>query len=260
MISKYKWYFIIGIILAAVVFYYLNRSVAAVNNTVRNFDEAYFASLPQKEGDTIDQCSIPGYIDKLRKEAYLKAQVKMSASDSLGLIINIPDSLIMLQIKGVTVRKIKIIHSIVSSFFRRANQEAVFNMLSNPLIVTKMNATVSKDPQQVHVAPKDTIEALQNASIQPDTTYFEAVYFTLETNQNIRFLIAQSEDTIVSDIRSHFYFDLHDRLVHAKADIKAIASFKTPEYTPYIKLWIQKSEAKIIFYAIPREGMITMTI
>ncbi len=99
-------------------------------------------------------------------------------------------------------------------------------MLSDPLIVTEMNATFSKDPLQVNVAPKDTIEALQNALVKPDTTDFEAVYFTLETDKNIRFFIAQSEDTIVSDRRAHFYFDLNDRLEHAKADMKAIASFK----------------------------------
>jgi hypothetical protein len=260
MFSKYKWYFIIGLILVAAVIYYLNRSVAAVNHTVRNFNEAYFASLPQKEADTINRSAIPGYISKLRKKAYLKAQVTMAASDSAGLIINMRDSSIMLQIKGVNVRKIKIRESIVSSFFHRANPEAVYNMLSNPLIVTGMNASVSKDPLQVHVAPKDTIEALQNAIIQPDTTYFEAVYFTLETNQNIKFFIAQSEDTIASDRRAHFYFDLNDRLDHAKSDLKAITSFKMPEYTPFIKIWIPKSEAKIIFYAIPREGMITLTL
>ncbi len=105
MISKYKWHLIIGIILAAAVIYYLNRSVSAVNHTVKNFNEAYFASLPQKEGDTINQCSIPGYIDKLRKKAYLKSQVKMAASDSVGMIINMRDSVIMLQIKGVNRQK-----------------------------------------------------------------------------------------------------------------------------------------------------------
>lgn len=260
MISKYKWHFLIGIILAAVVIYYIDRSIAALNHTVKNFDEAYFASLPQKENDTINQCSIPGYIEKLRKKSYLKAQVKMAASDSVGVIINLRDSVILLQIKGVNVRKIKIRECLVSSFFHRANQEAVFDMLSAPLIVTGMNATFSKDPLKVNVAPKDTIEAMQNAIAKPDTTDFEAVYFTLETNKNIRFFIAQSEDTIVSDKRAHFYFDLNDRLEHAKSDLKAISSFREPEYTPYIKIWIPKSEAKIIFYAIPHEGMITMTL
>jgi len=260
MISKYKWYFIIGLVLAAGVIYYLSRSLSAVNHTVRDFDQAYFASLPQKEGDTINQCSIPGYIEKLRKKAYLRSQVKMAASDSVGLNINMRDSVILLQIKGVGVRRIKIRANIVSPFFQRANQEAVFTMLSTPLVVTGMNATFGKDPMQVRVAPKDTIEALQTATFKPDTTDFEAVYFTLETDKNIRFFFAQTEDTVSSDRRARFYFDLNDRLEHAKADIKAITSFKTPEYTPFIKIWVPKSEAKIIFYAIPREGMITLTL
>ena len=259
MTSKIKWYLIPGIIILAVVIYYISRSVAAVNNTVKSFDSAYFASRAQKESDTIDACAIPGYVDKLRKRAYLNAQTKMAASDSVGVCLNMRDSVILLKIKGVEVRRMKIRASVISPFFKRANQEALYSALSTPLVVTSMDATLRKDPLKVKVAPKDTLEYLATVD-KPDTTDFEAVFFKLETDKNIQLFFAQAEDTIKTDRRAHFYFDLNDRLDHAKADLKAISSFKTPDYTPFIKIWVPKADAKIIFYAIPRDGMISLTL
>lgn len=260
MSSKFKWFIIVGIILLAAVIYYISCSVSAVNHAVNDFDKAYFASRPQKESDTIDACAIPGYVEKLRKRAYLNAQDKMAASDSVGVCLNMRDSIVSLKIKGVEVRRIKIRASVISPFFKRANQEALYSSLSTPLVVTNMEATLPKDPLKVKVAPKDTTEFLATVQEKPDTSDFEAVFYKLTTDKNIQLIVAQAEDTVKTDRKAHFYFDFNDRLDHAKADMKAITSFKTPDYTPFIKIWVPKADAKIIFYAIPTRGMITLTL
>ena len=176
--SKYKWYIITGAVLLVFIVLYLAKSVSAVNQTVRRFDNTYFASLEQKEGDTIDHCSIPGYIDLIREKAFLGSQVKLAEADSIGLIINIRDSVIQLMIKGLPIRSVKIGEYDVSPFFQRANQEAIYSMLSSPMKITGMQATFKKDPVNVKIAPKDTSMAVVDAN--PDTTDFEAVFFTLE--------------------------------------------------------------------------------
>jgi hypothetical protein len=260
MFSKFKWYIIIGIILLAAVIYYISCSVAAVNHAVSAFDKAYFASHPQKESDTIDACAIPGYVEKLRKRAYLNAQDKMAASDSVGVCLNMRDSIVSLKIKGVEVRRIKIRACVISPFFKRANQEALYSSLSAPLVVTNIEATLAKDPLKVKVAPKDTTEFLASVQEKPDTNDFEAVFYKLQTDKNFQLIVAQAEDTVKTDRKAHFYFDFNDRLDHAKADMKAITSLKTPDYTPFIKIWVPKADAKIIFYAIPTRGMITLTL
>jgi len=257
MIKRYRWAIITGGILLVVIVFYLFRSVSAVNHTVRAFDDAYFASLEQKEGDTINQCSIPGYIDLLRRKAYLSAQVKMAESDSIGLLINIRDSIIQLQIKGIAIRTVKFYEFDVSPFFHRANQEAIYNLLASPLVITGMHATFSKEPINVKIAPRDTSEAV--ISPKPDTTDFEAVFFNLETDGNIDLFFEQQEDTVRADRRARFFFDLKGRLHDASATMKAIAKFETPPYAPYIKIRIPKSEAKIVYRAIPRESMVVIT-
>lgn len=255
--ARYKWFILTGAVLLIVILFYLVKSVSAVNHAVRAFDEAYFASLELKEGDTINQCEIPGYIDLLREKSFLSAQVKMADSDSIGLVINMRDSLIQLMIKGVAVRSVKIAGYDISPFFQRANQEAVYSMLSAPLVITDMQATFMKDPVNVKIAPRDTSEAIIDA--KPDTTDFEAVFFTLETDRNIRLFFEQHEDTISADKRARFFFDLDDRYSNARVTMKAVSRFDTPPYTPYIKIWIPKAEAKIVYRAIPREGLIVLT-
>lgn len=251
------WLIIAGSVLALFVIYYLVMSVSAVNRTVNEFDNAYFASLEQKEGDTINLCAIPGYIDMIRDKAFLSSQVKMAESDSIGLLINVRDSVIQLLIKGLPVRTVAIDGYDVSPFFHRANQEAIYSMLSTPLTITGMQATFMKNPVSVKIAPKDTSEVV--VSEKPDTTDFEAVFFTLDTDRNIRFFFEQQEDTVGADRRARFFFDLKDRTRMASATMKSVVRLKTPPYVPYIKIWVPKAEAKIIYRAIPREGMIVLT-
>jgi hypothetical protein len=255
--SKYKWYIITGAVLLILIVLYLAKSVSAVNHAVSTFDNAYFASLEQKESDTIDHCAIPGYIDLIREKAYLGAQVKLADEDSIGLIINMRDSVIQLLIKGLPIRSVKMGEFDISPFFQRANQEAIYSMLSTPLKITEMQATFRKDPVNVKIAPKDTSEAVVDE--KPDTTDFEAVFFTLNTEQNIRLYFEQQEDTVSADRRARFFFDLKDKAKNAKATMKSVAKFNTPPYVPYIKIWIPKAEAKIVYRAIPREGLIVLT-
>lgn len=237
--------------------YYLVMAVSAVTKTVSDFDDAYFTSLEQNEDDTINLCAIPGYIDMIRQKAFLNSQVMMAESDSIGLLVNVRDSIIQLLIKGLPVRTVAINEYDVSPFFHRANQEAIYSMLSTPLTITGMQATFMKDPVSVKIAPKDTSEVVIGE--KPDTTDFEAVFFTLETDRNIRFFFEQQEDTIGADRRARFFFDLKDRTRNASSTMRAMVTLQTPPYVPYIKIWIPKAEAKIIYRAIPREGMIVLT-
>lgn len=255
--ERKKWLIIAASLLAVFIIYYLVMSVLAVSRAVNEFDDAYFASLEQKEGDTIDLCAIPGYIDMIRTRAFLSSQVKLAESDSVGLLINVRDSVIQLLIKGLPVRTVKIDEYDISPFFHSANQEAIYKMLSTPLTVTGMQATFMKDPVSVKIAPRDTSQVVE--SEKPDTTDFEAVFFTLDTDRNIRFFFEQQEDTIGADRRARFVFDLKDRMRNASVTMRAVARMKIPPYVPYIKIWLPKAEAKIIYRAIPREGMIVLT-
>jgi hypothetical protein len=254
--KKYKWQLITGVAVVVFSVFYIARAVSGVNHTVRAFDEAYYASSEREEDDTINMCAVPGYINMIKERAFLSSRVKMASSDSIGLLINLPDSSIQLLIKGLPVRSVRIAGYDVSPFFKRVNQEALGSMLSSPMTITGLHATFKKDPVNVKIAPKDTSDVKVDA--KPDTTDFEAVFFTLDTDQNIRFFFEQQEDTILVDRFARFFFDLKDRAGNVWSNIKAAVLLKAPGYTPYIKIWLPKAEAKIIYRAVPREGLIVL--
>jgi len=254
--KKNKRLLITGAVVAAFSVFYITWAVTGVNHTVRAFDDAYFETSDRADDDTIDLCAVPGYIELIKERAFLSSRVKMASSDSIGLLINLPDSSIQLLIKGLPVRSVRIADYDVSPFFKRVNQEALCSMLSSPMTITGMHATFKKDPVNVKIAPRDTSEV--QVADKPDTTDFEAVFFTLDTDRNVRFFFEQQEDTIFVDRFARFFFDLRDRAGNLWSNLKAMVLFDTPVYTPYVKIWLPKAEAKIIYRAIPREGLIVL--
>ena len=254
--EKHKRNIITGVVIVIFLILYLVWAVFGVNHTIQVFNEDFLVSAEQEQGDTINMCTVPGYLAQLNEKAFLSSQVAMASTDSIGLLINLPDSVIQLLIKGVPVRSVSISGYDKSPFFSRVNQEALSSMLSSPLTITGMHATFKKDPVNVKIAPRDTSEV--QVIDKPDTTDFEAVFYTFDTDQHIRFFFEQEEDTIFIDRLARFFFDLKDRAGNVYSNLRAVALLKAPVYVPYIKIRLPKAEAKIIYRAIPRKGLIVL--
>jgi len=70
--------------------------------------------------------------------------------------------------------------------------------------------------------------------------------------------VYQEENVKFSDRMSHFSFDIKDRLRDTWSSLKSVAVLKVPEYHPFIKMRLSRSDAKIIFRAIPKNGQIAV--
>ena len=106
------------------------------------------------------------------------------------------------------------------------------------------------------MAPKDTSEF--KPDVIPDTSNYEPVNYILEMDNGIRIYVYQTTDTLKSNNRRRFYFDLRDRLSTAWQYAKSAAVFKVPEYHPFIKIRLPKADAKIIYRALPRKGQVAV--
>ncbi len=248
----------VAALLMLLIIAYLAISVMSVTRAVQQFDADHFASAAPAEGDTIELCAIPGFMELLRQKALLGACLKMTETDSIGLLVNVRDSLIQLLIRGVPVRSVAIGRYELSPLFSRASPEAVYGMLSSPLLITGTRATFRKDPVSIRIAPRDTSEAVTD--IRPDTATVEPVFFTITTNRNVRLCFAQQESSAGADRRAGFFFSLGERLRGIPPFAGAVARLRIPPYEPCIRIWIPRAEAKIIYRAIPREGMIALTL
>jgi hypothetical protein len=70
--------------------------------------------------------------------------------------------------------------------------------------------------------------------------------------------VYQAENVKFDDRVNQFRFDLTDRLNDTWSALKSVAVLKVPEYHPYIKMKLPRSDAKIIYRAIPRNGQIAV--
>ena len=180
----------------------------------------------------------------------------MAETDSIYLTIDIPDSLVNLEISGVVVHTAKIADMKMSRILVKGNEFIISSLLSSPLTITNDISSIKKEPLMISMAPKDTSE--YQPDIMPDTADYEPVSYILEMNNGIRIYVYQ-DDQLNAGVKMHIFgFDLHDRLRNTLSSIKKVCVFKSPEYHPFIKIWLTRTDAKIIYRAIPRHGQIAV--
>jgi hypothetical protein len=196
------------------------------------------------------------YVGLLREKAFLQSKISMAETDSIYITLDLPDSTANLEISGVNVHTAKIRKIHVSRILRSGDETLIYSMLSTPLNIVKDYATIKKEPLMVKMAPKDTTE--YKPDIMPDTSDVQPVNYLLEMNNGIRIYVFQTEDTASGARNKRFRFELHERIKNAAASLKSAFSFKVPEYHPFIKIELPKSDAKIMYRAIPRNGQIAV--
>jgi hypothetical protein len=106
------------------------------------------------------------------------------------------------------------------------------------------------------MAPKDTSE--YKPDVMPDTSITEPVNYILVMNGGLRIYVYQEENVKFEDRLSQIKFDLTDRINDTWSALKRIIVFKVPEYHPFIKMKLPRSDAKIIYRAIPKNGQIAV--
>jgi hypothetical protein len=230
-------------------------SLISTSRKISEINENY--SYKQVEKTSIDEkfFTDSAFVEMQKEKAYTLSRIAMAETDSIGCTINLKDSLAYLEIKGVVVHKAKISSMRICKAFNKANSYAVSSMLSSPLTIVKDTSTIKKVPITVRMAPKDTSEYVP---FIPDTSVSEPVNYILEMNNGIRIFVYQEEKEKSSDVYSQFQFDVTDRKKNTLKAFKKMMNFEVPEYRLYIKIKMPKEDAKIIYRAVPRNGLITV--
>jgi hypothetical protein len=196
------------------------------------------------------------YLKLLKEKAFLQSKILMAETDSIYLTLNLADSTANIEISGVVVHKSKMNSVKISKILSNGNENAILTMLSTPFTISNAIATIKKEPVMIKMAPKDTSE--YKPDIMPDTSLTEPVNYILEMKGGIRIYVYQQEDVKLNDRISHFTFDIKDRIRDTWSALKNVAVFKVPEYHPFIKIKLPRTDAKIIYRAIPKNGQIAV--
>lgn len=244
---------ILIILIAAALIYYSIMALSAPGKKLKEISEEFVAK--QNEKSKVDEAifSDSTYLNLLKEKAALQSRILMAETDSIYLTINIPDSLVHLEISGVVVHTVKMRDLQISNILLKGNEHIISSMLSEPFTIVNDISSIEKEPLMISMAPKDTSEF--QPDIMPDTADYEPVNYIFELNNGMRIYFYQDEKFIGG---KGIGFDLQHRLEGVLATMKSIIHFKVPEYKPFIKIKVPRADAKIIYRALPKHGQISV--
>jgi len=193
----------------------------------------------------------------IRYKAFLNARLTLAANDSLGLSLNLSDSLVQLETKGVVLRQVKFEEVEIPSFFRSFQPSLYIKTFSKPLKISEFGGTIVKDPITVIKAPKDTIEAARNKT-EVDTSKVEFVEWHMLLNKSFVISFVQSDRDLDMKDKSALKYRFDRYKSTLTGNVKDILRFKVPVYYPQITIYIPKSEAKSFYRALSKKGEVVI--
>jgi hypothetical protein len=255
-LCKKKGLFILIILLSAFIIYYSIMALLSPGSKLKVINNEY--AFKQDDKTKVDEriFSDSAYLKLFKEKAYLQARVAMAETDSIYLTINLTDSVVNLEINGVIVQTTKVRKIKMSKILEKGSEYVIYSMLSTPFIISNDNSSIKKEPLMIKMAPRDTSE--YQPDIMPDTAAYEPVNYMLEMNNGVRIYIYQEERMRKGDRSNFFGFDLRERFRNTLSSLKSVIFFKVPEYHPYIKLSLPRTDAKNIYRAIPVHGQIAV--
>ncbi len=224
------------------------------------------SSGSEAEKITTKSTSVPQYIqhsnpganseftDLIIARSFWKNRLKMAKKDSISLAVDLPDSLISIDINGVSVRACKIQQYEISSVLRYAKEKgALYSWFADSFILQDYWATLPKAPIKVKEAPADTNEAKEMVDANPPVEK-QDVRFILQFNKNLIIQIDQTEAFVFTGWFEKHFRNLQFRLEKGIEFIYTLIKLKWPEPELRIKIKLSQSDAKAIFRALPQKA------
>jgi hypothetical protein len=194
------------------------------------------------------------------EEMFLASQILIAKNDSIGLILDLVDSTLSLDIRGVNVRDCQIHQIKMGQTFRHIkSDQQLFNWLSKPFVLQQDWATIEKVPIKIRRAPKDTIEAKKYRS-EPVTLDKPDVHYTMQFDRNLVIRVHQIEPNSFWGSIKKGYYDFRSYFKMLSDTFLAFFHFTTPQSPLWIELKISKNDALAIYRAIPDHAALVLRL
>lgn len=245
-----------GIFVFAFLVYYSVMIMLSPLKKVEELREQF--SYKQDGKNKIDEriFSDSSYLKLYREKGWLQSKIAMAETDSIYLTVNLPDSTVNLEIGGVVVHPTIIKRQKISNILKNGDDYIITSLFARPFKISNNYSSIPKMPLMIKMAPKDTSEF--KPDIIPDTADYEPVNYIMEMENGLVIQVYQEEKQNRGDRFHLFGFDFKYRLKCALIAMKSIITFKVPEYHPFIKLRLPRTDAKIIYRALPAHGQIAV--
>ena len=195
------------------------------------------------------------------EEIFLLSQLQMAKSDSIALCIDLKDSLLSLQIRGVNVRDCKIRRFQTSHAFKHLRGKGlIIDWLSSPFTLLNEWATIPKVPIKVKQAPKDTTEANKTKSEPYAELGKNDVFLSMKFNRNLIIRINQIETPSLRGRVWKCLYGLKLKLYIIEDRMLSLLHSKLPTNALWIEVNIPQNDAIAIYRALPRNTTLALRL
>lgn len=189
----------------------------------------------------------------------LRNRSQLASQDSIYLILDLNDTTIAIEIKGLTVHKVRAVKAFISNRILRADHDDLLHWLGQPFSLKTEVSTIPKTPVLIVDAPKDTSEAarLPRKPLEPEKDF---VQYSLLFDRNMLLEIKQAEEPRSEDAQSIAKYQYIYDTTFKPGVLKKILN-PIPSHQPVmIKLIVPQADARTIYRAIPHSVHARMII
>lgn len=242
---------LLSVILLFVAVQYITLSVLSVR-------KVFIAASTNKNTDQTDlNTKDSTWLELYRQKNWLESRLKMSQSDSIYLSINLRDSALQLELKGVVLKSSPIVQIKYDRFFDALPASAYHHYFGQETVGNQSLATIDKIPLTIKQAPRDSAEFAAQNTIT-DTIKNEEINWMLTLDNGILLKIKGIDDDDQKLPSSSFW--RQQKLKQIVRDLSNTILFKLPNYQPSIELLVGEEDAKAIYRAIPVQPMVCIRL
>jgi hypothetical protein len=187
-----------------------------------------------------------------KTETLLRSRYNLASEDSMYLVLDLIDKIAYIELKGVPLHRSKILDFKVSNSIRGFHTEQFLHWIVQPFVLKSAVATIARVPIAIVNAPKDTIEANSN-TVLPTAPVKEDVFIVMNFDRNLQLIIQQEEK---SEGEGKLKVDSLKKSYIKKEiekSVKSLTTLKRDVVMPNIVITVSKSDATMIYRALPQK-------
>lgn len=247
-ISVQKILFIFFLLISSI---YFTCIIIAPGKSLRSMDESFRAmpiktKIPDIESEHIDSL--------LKLKAYYEARTTMARIDSLGLSVSLRDSIVNLEIRGISIHSSPILLIKTDNFFTNLSKHSYYYIFSKPLIARSHFSYIKKEPVRIVDAPTDTNQAAKELEIDSINASKTLVMYSLDTIGKLILLPSDSKGFYAWANEKAFLTAI--RTQNTVKNLESLIHFKIPNYTPVTIIYITHEDILTFYRALPERGKI----
>ncbi|MBK9291582.1 MAG: hypothetical protein IPM52_08145 [Bacteroidetes bacterium] len=199
---------------------------------------------------TWDKASLRMIAAKELEQLMMKNRLALASRDSIYLILDLNDSTVTVEIKGLPVHKVRAEAMYVSNRIRKASHSALLRWLDQPFSLQQELATIARTPILIIDAPKDTSEAarLPRKPLEPEKDF---VQYSLLFDRQLLLEIRQSEPPLPEDADSLANYRYRYDTTFNRPLLQRFINPFPADGLIKIKLSVPQEDARTIYRAMP---------